>query len=205
LREKMTNIYCYAILLQDEVKTIEYVANRNPDAHLHMPCVYIATTSKRPPANSDGLRGQFRLKLLKRHAIEVCKNTVSRHLRLEGALSQRDVLVEEYRNQGWSVANADPERRCSTYVIELEELNKTNTAESAATFYVGQTGLTPEKRFEQHKNGIHANKQVEKFGVRLRLDLVITIGQMTHLESLREERQTAKQLRNKGYRVLGGH
>ena len=33
--------------------------------------------------------------------------------------------------------------------------------------YVGMTGLTPEQRFENHKNGIKAASVVEKYGERL--------------------------------------
>ena len=67
------------------------------------------------------------------------------------------------------------------------------------------TGLTPEQRFDRHRQGRLSNRQVQQYGVRLRQDLIDNVGPMTHLESLRLERQLYGRLQSNGYRVYGGH
>ena len=72
--------------------------------------------------------------------------------------------------------------------------------------YVGETGSTPEKRFEQHKKGIWAGrKYVMKYGIRLMPELYEHLNPMTETAALEMEKKLAMDLRQKGYTVTGGH
>ncbi len=52
-------------------------------------------------------------------------------------------------------------------------------------WYVGMTGLTPEQRFENHKNGIRAARMVRKYGVRLVPKLYDAVGKLAeHFDRL---------------------
>ena len=76
--------------------------------------------------------------------------------------------------------------RYRVYVIELDravmhirafrERNPDARADKPCV-YVGSTWLEPQKRFEQHKAGVKANRFARKFGVKLRERL------MKHLQS----------------------
>ena len=91
------------------------------------------------------------------------------------------------------------------YVVELVEPAKEDGVRRKTAYYVGQTGLTPEERYAQHKNGVRANNKVQRYGVHLRQDMVDGAGPMSHLDSLRLERQLAEKLRERGSKVYGGH
>lgn len=68
--------------------------------------------------------------------------------------------------------------------------------------YVGATGLTPEQRFERHKQGIQSNSYVRRFGVELmprlyaRYNPFSTWGSAHAMEIL-----LARRLRERGYGV----
>jgi predicted GIY-YIG superfamily endonuclease len=71
--------------------------------------------------------------------------------------------------------------------------------------YVGSTWLEPQKRFEQHKAGVKANRYARKFGMKLRERL------MKHLQSyetralaMAAEKRCAERLRRRGYGVWWG-
>lgn len=67
--------------------------------------------------------------------------------------------------------------------------------------YVGRTGLTPRRRFANHKRGHRANRFVRKYGRWLRPDLYRQYNPMSWDESDRRERQLARDLRADGYAV----
>ena len=72
--------------------------------------------------------------------------------------------------------------------------------------YVGETGTTPEHRFEQHKKGIKAGrKYVMKYGIRLMPELYRHLNPLTQAAALAMETKLAEDLRQKGYTVTGGH
>lgn len=192
--------YTFIVLLEPSVKDIRRIQRRNPSSQAGKPCAYVAVKSKRPPEDQQSLRRLLaNVRIVANHAIAVESESVRRHTRLEGALSRRERLVREYRDKGWTVTNAEPRNTHYVYIVEL----KIPGGEIA--FYVGQTGLTPEQRFERHRQGRLSNRQVQQYGVRLRQDLIDNVGPMTHLESLRLERQLYGRLQSKGYRVWGGH
>ena len=51
----------------------------------------------------------------------------------------------------------------AVYVVYLEN----PSGDGKAGYYVGMTGLSPEERFQNHKNGVKAARVVRKHGVRL--------------------------------------
>jgi len=73
--------------------------------------------------------------------------------------------------------------------------------------YVGQTALSADDRFVQHKSGAKASKWVMKYGIRVRPDLDQTYGEMTTVaESEAAEVELAQALRDEGlWCVYGGH
>jgi hypothetical protein len=71
-------------------------------------------------------------------------------------------------------------------------------------FYVGQTGKTPEERFEDHKRGYKSSKYVERYGERLALEFLERFNPMTYEESLAEEERLGKVLRQLGYATWWG-
>jgi hypothetical protein len=71
--------------------------------------------------------------------------------------------------------------------------------------YVGMSGLPPEHRFENHKNGYQAAWVVEKYGRRLMPELYQHLNPMPYEAALQMEKDLAEDLRNEGYTVTGGH
>jgi hypothetical protein len=71
--------------------------------------------------------------------------------------------------------------------------------------YVGMTGLAPEERFANHKNGIKAARVVQQFGLRLLPDLYEIFNPMPFEAALQMESELAEDLRRQGYTVTGGH
>ena len=65
--------------------------------------------------------------------------------------------------------------------------------------YVGQTGKTPEERFEDHKRGYKSNKYAERYGIRLALEFLERANPMTYEESCAEEERLGTLLRQLGY------
>jgi len=75
---------------------------------------------------------------------------------------------------------------------------------SKPCIYVGMTGLTPEERFQNHKNGIKASWAVQKFGIRLLPELYEFLNPMPFEAAAEMERELAEELRSAGYTVSGG-
>jgi len=168
--------------------------------------VYAGFSSERPPNSKDQLRATFRAgTVARKYAEKVIPETIKRHVLLEGAMSRCERLVEDYRAEGWTITNIDPPKKHWVYVVELMEPAKEDGVRRKTAYYVGQTGLTPEERYAQHKDGVRANNKVQMYGVHLRQDMVEDAGPMTHLASLRLERQLADKLRERGSKVYGGH
>ena len=67
------------------------------------------------------------------------------------------------------------------------------------------TGLSPQKRFENHKSGIKAARVVKKFGERLVPKLYAHLNPMPYKKALAMEAILADSLRKRGFQVFGGH
>ena len=68
-------------------------------------------------------------------------------------------------------------------------------------YYVGLTGLTPEKRFKNHKAGYKASRWVRDFGIELIPQLYEPLGRMPYETAAQMEERLAKYLRSLGYAV----
>ena len=71
--------------------------------------------------------------------------------------------------------------------------------------YVGMTGLKPEERFVNHKEGRKAAAVVKKFGVRLLPELFTHLNPMPYEAAVQMEMDLAGDLRRAGCTVTGGH
>jgi hypothetical protein len=80
--------------------------------------------------------------------------------------------------------NADPQKPC---------------------LYVGMTGLDPEQRFANHKQGIKSAGLVKRYGSRLLPELYAHLNPMPFEAAARMEEDLAEDLRCAGYTVTGGH
>ena len=100
----------------------------------------------------------------------------------------------------------------SVYVVLLDEaaipstrLTKANSKRNKLCVYVGMTGLKPEERFANHKQGIKAAAAVKRYGIRLLPELYAHLNPMPYEAAVQMEMDLAEDLRRAGYAVLGGH
>jgi hypothetical protein len=96
------------------------------------------------------------------------------------------------------------------YVVELDKkvLEERKFLEAnlghdpqKACLYVGMTGLSPDERFKNHKQGHKANVYVRKYGLWLRRRMFRKYNPMTYEEAQRMEAWLAMRLRKKGHAV----
>ncbi len=98
----------------------------------------------------------------------------------------------------------------NVYVIELGkkvlqekkflDANPKHDPEEAC-FYVGMTGHTPRKRFNQHRANYKANKYVREYGLWLRKRIFNKYNPMTYDDAAKMEVELANRLRAKGHAV----
>jgi len=86
----------------------------------------------------------------------------------------------------------------------IERLNP-NRRSSKPVVYVGSTGLTPEQRFNNHKNGHKGNAFVKQYGLKLLPHLYQHYNPTTFHNAEEIEKFLAGKLRDSGYTVLGGN
>lgn len=67
------------------------------------------------------------------------------------------------------------------------------------------TGLSPEQRFENHKQGVKAAGVVRRFGERLVPRLYAHLNPMPYEKAQAMEVMLAESLRKRGFVVYGGH
>jgi len=93
--------------------------------------------------------------------------------------------------------------RChhSVYVVYL----RNPKGDGKAGYYVGMTGLSPERRLANHKAGVKASSVVRRHGVRLVPTLYEHLNPMRYEDALRMETELAESLRKRGFQVFGGH
>jgi predicted GIY-YIG superfamily endonuclease len=70
--------------------------------------------------------------------------------------------------------------------------------------YVGMTGLQPEERFWNHKNGEKCARIVQRFGIRLLPEMFAHLNPMPFEAAAQMEKDLAADLRTQGYTVCGG-
>jgi len=89
----------------------------------------------------------------------------------------------------------------NVYVVYL----RNPRGDGKAAYYVGMTGLTPEQRFQNHKQGLKSAGIVRRFGERLVPRLYEHLNPMPYAKALRMEAILADSLRKRGFVVYGGH
>lgn len=89
----------------------------------------------------------------------------------------------------------------SVYVVYL----RNPRGDGRAGYYVGMTGLSPERRFENHKAGVKSARIVRKFGERLVPRLYAHLNPMPYAKAQQMEVHLADSLRKRGFQVFGGH
>ena len=95
----------------------------------------------------------------------------------------------------------------SEEAANLPELRATNPKRNPKLpcVYVGMSGLAPEERFQNHKQGIKASKVVQLYGVKLLPELYEVFNPMPFEAAVQMEADLAEDLRAQGYTVAGGH
>jgi hypothetical protein len=96
---------------------------------------------------------------------------------------------------------AKPREHHCVYVVYL----RNPKGDGRAGYYVGMTGLSPEERFRNHKNGVKAAAVVRRCGERLVPKLYAHLNPMTYAEAVLMEVRLAEELRARGFQVFGGH
>jgi predicted GIY-YIG superfamily endonuclease len=94
-----------------------------------------------------------------------------------------------------------PRGHHSVYVVYLRDPKR----DGKAGYYVGMTGLSPEERFRNHKNGVKAARVVRRFGERLVPKLYAHLNPMPYAKAKQMEVWLAESLSKRGYVVYGGH
>jgi hypothetical protein len=89
----------------------------------------------------------------------------------------------------------------NVYVVFL----RNPKGDGKAAYYVGMTGLAPETRFQNHKNGVKAARIVKRYGERLVPKLYAHLNPMPYARAKEMEGFLADSLRRRGYVVYGGH
>src|SRR5215510_11464905 len=74
-----------------------------------------------------------------------------------------------------------------------------------AGYYVGMTGLSPEQRFQNHKQGVKAARIVKRCGEGLVPRLYAHLNPMPYARAVVMEMALADSLRKRGFLVYGGH
>ena len=87
------------------------------------------------------------------------------------------------------------------YVVYL----RNPRGDGRAGYYVGMTGLSPEQRFQNHKQGVKAARIVARCGERLVPRLYSHLNPMPFARAVAMEVALADSLRKRGYTVYGGH
>ena len=91
-------------------------------------------------------------------------------------------------------------------VLKLKRVLKGNPARDPKKpcVYVGMTGLQPEERFWNHKNGEKSARLVRHYGLRLLPELFVHLNPMPFEAAAQMEKELAEDLRAQGYTVTGG-
>jgi len=98
----------------------------------------------------------------------------------------------------------------SVYVIELSPAvvrNKKFLSENQGLnpflpcYYVGMTGLTPEERFQNHKEHYKSSGIVYKYGMHLVPEIYTRFNPMSYRKAAKVEKALAEVLRRRGHGV----
>lgn len=219
--------WAFAVELDDTVKeTPRYddLREHNPMIDPQKPAMYVGYCHSWPLHEyPDNDFSEVQNSVLRRYGRELQEElTGSSRSGLLPLLRDVEDLVHELRGLGHAVFSVGRhfrpgrERGYSVYVIRLPNEAKRDDgvqsrtqehdpSEDCACVYVGQTSQDVAQRFQQHRaGGPKANRFVARYGGELVPALYEHLNPLTHLESLRQERNLIRRLRRTGYWVLGG-
>jgi hypothetical protein len=168
------------------------------DTGLECPCGGVLHLFGRTVTSSDGPYDAMAV---------VCASEMAAQV-VSGTDARRSALVT-WESYALARDDADQEGRIErerwVYVGELsDDAGPKDT--SLPWVYVGETGLTPEERWQQHLDGHKASRWVRHFGLALRPDLFEDQPILrTRSEAVTYEAYLAERLRLEGYAVKGGH
>ena len=93
-------------------------------------------------------------------------------------------------------------KRHNIYVVEHRFVRENPGCDpEKPCYYVGMTGLSPEERFENHRNGYKSNRFVERYGLRLCPRLYDEHNPLSYDDAREMEVELARMLREKGHGV----
>ena len=99
---------------------------------------------------------------------------------------------------------SDPQHY-SVYVVLLSDEIGPRKNPDFPSVYVGQTGIRPQDRFRQHKEGYRSSRHVRNYGGRLLPQLYRHLNPLFSDEREDAEADLAQELASQGYTVYGGH
>src|SRR5215471_3659612 len=95
-----------------------------------------------------------------------------------------------------------PQPSYHVYVIELDDAVGERVRTDKPSVYVGQSALTPEERYAQHRRGYRSSRYVRNHGLRLRPKLYRSYNPLPDRDAaLATEAHLAKRLRKRGFTV----
>jgi hypothetical protein len=188
------------------VELDDVVPRRHPD----LPNLYVASTSSPIRVRFEQLQRGKGPAWIQGHVVRLrsALSVDTRPLEPARARAIRRETVQNLQSKGFTV-NCDTYTWC-VYVIELDPAAVKDPG--LGVVYVGETSLTPEERFKQHKSKARGAKNrrlaspvVAKYGKTLRMDLA-PVGKLYDKQTAkRAEAEWAEHLRSLGYVVKGGH
>jgi hypothetical protein len=188
------------------VELDDVVPRRHPD----LPNLFVASTDLPLEERFESLPRSKRHAWIRDHIVALRSDlsVEPTEMSREAAQSLGKGILKDLRRQGFTV-NRDT-YIWSVYVVELDP--EAATDPGRGVLYVGETSLTPERRFTQHMNQERTKKGgrlhssvVAEYGKRLRMDLAPTERFFDRDSAKRAEAAWAAHLRSLGYVVEGGH
>lgn len=204
----------YLSINEEEIIEVEYSAYG-----------YILELSADVPTAALTASGRSRLKEIEAYAAQIFvdEETWAQELAQEKDKDQereaRERLLEEenaavhgYPYDILLEARQTKRGRTHIYVVLLDSSVRRRRRVSPGSdptlpaVYVGLTGLSPQKRLQNHKANHKAGRgYVRDYGICLLPDLYQAYNPMPHKLAVQAEKALAEKLRLEGYTVLGGH
>jgi predicted GIY-YIG superfamily endonuclease len=205
----------YLVALEAQVMQTRKFAERNPDYLPGQPCYFVDVTSLAADLRFDQhMQGIKDNGFVRTYGIELRPDfTVDfEPSSFPIAVERQADITRSLRRVGcgvWAPA-LDAAQTSSVYVIRLDEavLNdrrfrggNPGYIKGSPCVYVGATGLSPEKRFANHKSGHKANWYARKYGTGLMPELFLHLNPMTPQRAVATEISLAEELREEGFGV----
>jgi len=205
----------YLVALEAQVMHTRKFAEKNPGYLPGQPCYFIDVTSLAADLRFDQhMQGIKDNGFVRMYGIALRPDiTVDfEPSPFPVAVERQADIARSLRREGCGVwaPVLDAAQASSVYVIRLDAavLNdrrfraaNPGYVEGSPCVYVGATGLSPEKRFANHKSGHKANWYAQKYGAGLIPELFLHLNPMTHQRALATEISLAEELRQEGFGV----